>query len=298
MTHIEKIQGISLLICERGRDPNDCATDLENVLFFLGTSVNKVLTSDNKFIIPLLQSEMIRGEDYQIVDGVCKVSHWGMRKIARRLATPPANVIYATMSASMDALMAVDNYSITRSQDRSTNLRSFHDIEKLLRNFDTRLEKGPKARDNNLLMNLGKHLLHKMFGTGREGLAFATGISGTIRDAVGNHDFLSFDSTFRKKLLTKLENATKLLGPDELISMDTQKRIYMEMMDYVDSFMQDWSSPKERALSFLIIRPLSHRTQVDKRPVRSAGASAGVKRELPLVVPSRADAKRRHIREG
>ncbi len=54
-------------------------------------------------------------------------------------------------------------------------------------------------------MNLGKTLLHKIFGTTREGLAFATGINGTIRDAVGNHEFLSFDSTFSTKLLAKLK---------------------------------------------------------------------------------------------
>ena len=295
MKHLENVAGISLLICEPDRDPKDCATDLEAVLFLLGTSLDKVLTSENKFIIPLLHSEMVLGEDYQVIDGACMVSHWGMRKIARRLDTPPANVIYATMSACMDAMMAVSNYRTTRSQDRSKNLESFHEIEDLLREFEPRFEKSPQARSSNLLINLGKHLLQRMFGTGREGLAFATGISGTIRDAVGNHDFLSFDSTFRKKLLAKLQKATKNLDPDQLISMDTQKLIYREMMAYLTSFMEDWSSHKERALSFLIIRPLSHRTQVDKRPARGSAAGAGGKRELPLVVPSPSDSKRRRI---
>ena len=298
LTHLEKIQGISLLICERGRDPKDCATDLTHLLSFLGTSVEEVLTPDNRFIIPLLQSEMILGEDYQIVDGVIKVSHYGMRKIARRLETSPANVIYAAMSASMDALMAMANYSFTRSQDRSKNLESFHEIEDLMMEFDDRFEKSAGARGSNLLMNLGKTVLRKMFGTTREGLAFATGIDGTIRDAVGNHDFLSFDSTFRAKLLAKLKHATDQLGPGELISLDTQKRIHDEMMGYLDHFMEDWSTHKDRALSFLNIRPLTHRTLASKRKLRSPAAGPAEDHEVQLVVPRRAEALRRRVGQG
>ncbi len=83
LTRLEKIQGISLLICERGRDPKDSATNLTPLLAFLGASVAQVLSSDNRFIVPLLQSEMILGEDYPAVDGVFKVSHYhdGRRKI-------------------------------------------------------------------------------------------------------------------------------------------------------------------------------------------------------------------------
>jgi hypothetical protein len=295
--HLEKVQGISLLICERGRNPNDCATDLANVLTYLGTSMEQVLTPDNRFIIPLLQAEMIRGEDYQIVDGVIKVSHHGMRKIARRLDTTPANVIFSAMTASMDALMAMTNYSVTRSQDRSKNLESFHEIEDLLREYEDRFEKPPGARGSNLLMNLGKTVLHKMFGTTREGLAFATGIDGTIRDAVGNHDFLSFDSTFRAKLLAKLKNATSHLGPGELISLDAQSSIYAGMMDYLALFIEDWSTPKDRALSFLIIRPLAHRTRVGKRKLRGPAPGPAEEQEVPLVVPvpRRPEARRRRV---
>jgi hypothetical protein len=81
LTHLEKIQNFSLLICERGRDPKDSATNPTPLLSFLRTSADLVLTSDNLFIIPLLQSEMVLGEDHQVVDGVIKVSHYGRRKI-------------------------------------------------------------------------------------------------------------------------------------------------------------------------------------------------------------------------
>ncbi len=81
LTHLEKIQKISLLICERGRDPKDSATNLTPLLSFLGTSAAQVLTSDNLFIVPLLQSEMVLGEEYRVIDGVIKVSHYGWRKI-------------------------------------------------------------------------------------------------------------------------------------------------------------------------------------------------------------------------
>ena len=298
LTYLAEIQGISLLICERGRDPTDCATDLPHLLSFLGTSVNEVLTPDNRFIIPLLQSEMIVGEDYQIVDGVVKVSHYGMRKIARRLNTKPANVVYAAMSASMDALMAMANYSVARSQDRSKNLDSFHAIEDLLSKFQDRFEKPAGARGSNLLMNLGKTVLRRMFGTTREGLAFATGIDGTIRDAVGNHDFLSFDSTFRAKLLAKLKSATDQLGPGELISLATQSRIHDEMMAYLHHFIEDWPTHKDRGLTFLNIRPLTHRILASKRKLRGPAAGPDEAREVPLVVPRRAEALRRRVGLG
>ena len=70
------------------------------------------------------------------------------------------------------------------------------------------------------------------------------------------------------------------------------------MMGYLDLFMEDWSTHKDRALSFLNIRPLTHRTLAAKRKLRGPAAGPAEDHEVQLVVPRRAEALRRRVGLG
>lgn len=268
-----------LVICEWGTRPDACVSDLDDVLKFLGTSRDEVISKQGRFVLDVLQKEMVHGKDFEVKgkarDGkdIIHTSHQGMRKIARRLTTPQANIMYECMSACYDIVKESSEQLSSFYADRTINLGEHRVITELLDSF--RFESDGGA---NLLLNIERKMLKICFGMGKKSIIKVCGIDGEIRDASAKQQFITFSTAVRDRLKKRLQNAARA-SPDGVIPADEEKRIFAETVAFIELYISEWKQPEERIRDFLVCVLLDHRDEVELR--------SGRKVPRPLQVSSR-----------
>jgi hypothetical protein len=268
-----------LLICEWGTQPDACISDLDSVLKFLGTSRAEIIDKQGKFTIDVLRKEMVHGRDFEVKgkarDGkdIILVSHYGMRKIARRLTTPQANIMYECMSACYDVVKDSSAQLSSFYADRTINLGEHKLITELLDSFTFESTGGA-----NLLLNIERQMLRICFGMGKASLIQVCGIDGAIRDASAKQQFITFSTAVRDRLRKRLQNAARD-APGGVISAEEEGRIFDETVSFIEYYVRDWADVSERIRDFLVCVLLDHRDEVVLR--------SGRKVPRPLQVSSR-----------
>lgn len=100
MHMLETNTNVVLAILCSDMPPTSCASPVDDVLKFLGTSADEVLSADRTtFGIETLQIYMKRDEHFAVdAQGrITHVSRRGMHRIAKDLATPESNVVHASL---------------------------------------------------------------------------------------------------------------------------------------------------------------------------------------------------------
>jgi len=267
-----------LMICARGTRPDECVSDADHVLKFLGTS-RAELQQHLGVSFDILLREMKEGRDYVMngknSGGQDKIllSHDGMKKLARRLTTPQANILFECMCACYNVVKECAAQLQIFRGDRTTNLGEHRLISECLGKFKFESEGA-----GNLLLNIERKLLRILFGFGKRSLVLVCGINGEIRDSSAKQLFITFSTAVRDKLRKKLENADRE-SLDGVISVDAERRIYKETVEFMEYYIKDWKDEDERFREFLVCILLDHRDEVELR--------SGRKIPKPLQVSSR-----------
>ena len=104
MYMLEAHTNVKLTILRKDVPSISCASPVDDVLKFLGTSADEVLTADRTaFAIDTLQTYM-KPDEHFAVDQQGRIAHVslrGMHRIAKDLTTPESNVVFASLCGAM-----------------------------------------------------------------------------------------------------------------------------------------------------------------------------------------------------
>ena len=268
-----------LVICARGTRPDECVSDLDDVLKFLGTTRADMVKQHGRSLLDILRKELVLGRDCEIRGKKSNgednyiISHYGMRKLARRLTTPQANIMFECMGACYDVVKESTAQLHSFRDDRTINLGEHKLITECLNKFTFQSEGG-----GNLLLNIEKKLLKILFGMGKASLVTVCGIDGEIRDASAKQLFITFSTAVRDRLRKRLHNAARD-SPGGVISVEDERQIFKETVEFMEYYIRDWRDVEERIRDFLVCILLDHRDEVELR--------SGRKVSKPLQVSSR-----------
>lgn len=110
MHKLESAARVELAILRGSVSPIRCASPVDDVLKFLGTSADQVLSADRTaFAIPELQTYMKPSVHFSVDRHGCitHISRRGMQRIAKDLATPESNVVFASLSGATNMVFSV-----------------------------------------------------------------------------------------------------------------------------------------------------------------------------------------------
>ena len=113
MRRLETVAQVRLAILRSNTESFDCASPVDDVLKFLGTSADEVLSADRAaFAIPTLQTYMKPDVHFSFdsLGHITHVSRRGMQRIAKDLTTPESNVVYASLCGATFALFKAAAY--------------------------------------------------------------------------------------------------------------------------------------------------------------------------------------------
>ena len=278
--YLEHIGEVTLLICQKNIPVDSYVTDLHICIQCLGTTRDQVM-KQGEFILENLRRDMVFGRDIESVGMSAgkekfNVSHYGMRKLARWISTPEANIQFEIMSASLD--MVKDSIALSHSflQDRAVNLGEHKLITDMLKNFEFE----SSGSGSNMLLNIERKMLHICFGVGKASLIQVCGIDGEIRDASAKQKFITFSNAVRDVLKRKLLNvAQAATAASKVIPKQEEQKIFDEIIEFIQLYIRDWGTIEERIRDFLVVIMLDHRDEVELR--------SGKKLKRPLEVSSR-----------
>jgi hypothetical protein len=109
MRTLESIADVHLTILHNDVPPTECASPIDDVLKFLGTSANQELTADRTaFVIPSLQTYMKPSKHFAVdAHGrITHVSRRGLHLIAKDLATPESNVVFSSLLGATNIVLS------------------------------------------------------------------------------------------------------------------------------------------------------------------------------------------------